>query len=114
MGEKFTNSMIKEGFKMSKWKSRLLYFIVGVINLTGMLNYSFVQIFNVLNDLYSFLDCDNNTYIYVLSKIISYSYAMGPFISSIFMLKMLGFIASFEDNDIGESGYEYEEVTEYS
>jgi len=113
MGEKFTNSMIKEGFKISKWKSRVLYFIVGAINLTGMLNYSFVQVFNVLNDIYSFVDC-KNTYIYVLSKVISYSYAIGPFISSVFMLKMLGFIASFEDNDIEESGYEYETVTEDS
>ena len=99
MGEKFLESMRKEGYKVSKCKSRSMFITIVVINSFGMLIFSFVQIFNFLNDMNKWVNCETSVGIAVLSYIISYCYSFGPFFTSIFIMLILSFVSKVEDHE---------------
>jgi len=86
MGLKFIESLESDGARISKWKSRSFFIIMMAMNFIGMLNYSFVQIFNYVNDQDKIIDCQQNVMMELISDVISWCYVISPFITSLFLI----------------------------
>lgn len=76
-----------------------------MLNALGMLNFSFVQIFNQLNENNNLVDCENNTFFLVLSYSISFCYIFAPFAQSCYLVFVLRYIAKVNE----EGGLENDE-----
>lgn len=98
MGNKFLASLTLDGFEINVPFCRFQFLFVCMFNIFGMLNFSFVQIFNQLNYEYKFVECENNWPLKILSYIISYCYVFGPFVQATYLIQCIKFIAKVNED----------------
>ena len=98
MGNKFVKSLSEDGFDLKVKFTRFQFFFVCLFNIFGMLNFSFVQIFNQLNFQHNWVDCETNWPMTILSYIISYCYILGPFVQAFYLIYCIKFIAKVNED----------------
>ena len=104
MGNQFLKSLESDGFKINKCAAKLRFIVISVLNALGMLNFSFVQIFNQINFDKKLIDCGNSVFFLVLSYAISYCYIFTPFVQSCYLVFILKYIAKVNEDGGLEHG----------